>query len=92
LQFREVHTIHIDAPPARVFAASKRVRPDEIFLFRTLIAIRAFGPPPPRIIQDATKAYESLHDIATHSTLRRRSSGSRSHAAARPAATRDQSP
>jgi len=68
-QFHEVHTIHVDAPPARVFAASKRVRPDDIFLFQTLIAIRSFGQPPPRIIQDAIGKYTSLHDIATHSTF-----------------------
>jgi hypothetical protein len=68
-QFREVHTIHVDAPPSRVFEATKRVRPDEIFLFRTLIAIRNFGQPPPRIIQDAIGAYTSIHDIATHSTF-----------------------
>ena len=35
-QFRESHTISIAAPPSRVFEAIKRVRADEIFLFRTL--------------------------------------------------------
>jgi hypothetical protein len=68
-QFREIHSIKIAAPPARVFEAAKRVRPDEILLFRTLIAIRSGGQPPPRSIQNAAQAYESLHDIATHSTF-----------------------
>lgn len=68
-QFHEVHTIHVAAPPERVYEATKRVRPDEIFLFRTLIAIRSGGQPPPRSVQDAIGAYESLHDIALHSTF-----------------------
>lgn len=68
-QFHEVHSIHIAAPPARVYEVSSRVRPDEIFLFRTLIAIRSLGQPPPRSIQDAIGKYESLHDIAIHSTF-----------------------
>src|SRR3972149_4077714 len=42
-QFREFHTIRIAAPPARAFEAIKRVRADEIFLFRTLIWIRRCG-------------------------------------------------
>jgi len=68
-QFSEFHTIDIAAPPARVFEVMHRVRPDEIFLFRTLIAIRSGGQPPPQSIQKATAAYESLHDIAIHSTF-----------------------
>lgn len=68
-QFGEFHTIEVDAPPARVFAAIKKTRPDEMFLFRTLIAIRNVGQPLPKSIQDATRQYESLYDIATHSTF-----------------------
>ena len=68
-QFGEYHTLHIAAPPAAVFEAIKRVRPDEIFLFRTLIWIRSGGQPPPPPVLDATKRYESLIDIATHSTF-----------------------
>jgi hypothetical protein len=45
------------------------VRPDEIFLFRTLIAIRGGGQPPPPSVQKAIDSYESLHDIAVHSTF-----------------------
>jgi hypothetical protein len=68
-QFREFHTIQIAAPPEKVFEAIKRVRPDEIFLFRTLIAIRGGGQPPPQSVIDATKRFESLLDIATHSAF-----------------------
>jgi len=65
-QFSEFHTIDIAAPPARVFEVMNRVRPEEIFLFRTLIAIRGGQPPS---IQEAAASYESLHDIAIHSTF-----------------------
>jgi hypothetical protein len=68
-QFREVHTRRIAAPPARVFEAIKRVRPDEIFLFSTLIRIRSGGQPPSPDILNAAKRFESLIDIATHTTF-----------------------
>lgn len=68
-QFREFHATSIDAPPARVFEAIKRIRPDEIFLFGTLIWIRSGGQPPPQNVLDAAKHFESLIDIATHSTF-----------------------
>lgn len=68
-QFREFHTISIAAPPARVFEAIKRVRADEIFLFRTLIWIRSGGQPPPKNVLTAAKRFESLIDVATHSTF-----------------------
>ena len=68
-QFSESHTINIAAPPARVFEVMNRVRPDEIFLFLTLIAIRGGGQPPPPSVQKATASYTSLHDIAIHSTF-----------------------
>ncbi|OFW11248.1 MAG: hypothetical protein A3H96_25765 [Acidobacteria bacterium RIFCSPLOWO2_02_FULL_67_36] len=68
-QFSEVHTIHVAAPPARVFEVMNRVRPDEIFLFRTLIAIRGGGRSLPPSVQKAAASYESLHDIAIHSTF-----------------------
>src|SRR5467141_2697193 len=38
-QFDEQHSIHIKASPDKVFEAIHAVRADEIFLFRTLIAI-----------------------------------------------------
>jgi hypothetical protein len=68
-QFGEFHTIEVAAPPAKVFEAIKKTRPDEMFLFRTLIAIRNIGQPLPQSVQDATRRYESLYDIATNSTF-----------------------
>lgn len=65
-QFREIHTIRIAAPPARVFEAIRQVRADEIFLFRTLTWIRRAGRPLPPGILNAG-ASESLIDVATHS-------------------------
>ncbi len=68
-QFSERHTITIAAPPARVFEAIKRVRADEIFLFRTLIWIRASGQRPPASMLAATNRYESIIDVATHTSF-----------------------
>src|SRR5260370_24431882 len=68
-QFGEFHSIEVAAPPARVFEAIKRVRADEIFLFRTLIWLRRGGPPPPQNIQNAAREQESLIDVATHRTF-----------------------
>jgi hypothetical protein len=65
-QFREIHSIKIAAPPARVFEAIKRVRADEIFLFRTLTWMRRGGRPLPESILNAG-ARDSLIDIATRS-------------------------
>jgi len=42
-QFRERHTIRIAAPPARVFEAIRKVRANEISLFKTLTWIRRGG-------------------------------------------------
>jgi hypothetical protein len=42
-QFHELHEIRIAASPERVFEAIKRVRADEIWLFRTLTWIRRGG-------------------------------------------------
>lgn len=63
-QFREVHTIRIAAPPARVFDAIRRVRADEILLFNTLTWIRRGGRAlPPSILNAGNQ--ESLIDVAT---------------------------
>lgn len=63
-QFREVHTIRIAAAPPRVFEAVRRVRADEILLFRTLTWIRRGGQPlPPGILNAGAR--ESLIDVAT---------------------------
>ena len=63
-QFREVHTIRIAAPPAVVFEAIKRLRADEIFLFRTLTWIRRGGRQAPRSILNPGDATPLL-DVAT---------------------------
>jgi hypothetical protein len=46
-QFHELHGLHIDAPPAAVFAAIEEVRADEIRLLRTLTWIRRCGQEQP---------------------------------------------
>ncbi|HUE87875.1 MAG TPA: hypothetical protein VMO26_17520 [Vicinamibacterales bacterium] len=64
--FREVHSIRIAAPPVQVFEAIRRVRADEILLFRTLTWIRRAGRPlPPGILNAGDR--ESLIDVATRS-------------------------
>jgi len=68
-QFSEYHALDVPAPPAAVFEAIKRVRPDEVFLFQTLIRIRNCGKLPPANVVEASKRFESLIDIATHSTF-----------------------
>jgi len=67
-QFDERHEIHIDASPQRVFEAIHAVRADEIFLFRTLIAIRRCGEPGPESIMNAPKT-KPLLDVATQTTF-----------------------
>lgn len=67
-QFREFHTMRVAAPPPRVFEAIKRVRADEIRLFRTLTWIRRGGQPlPPGILNAGDR--ESLIDVATKSSF-----------------------
>jgi len=65
-QFNEFHTIRIAAPPERVFDAVRRVRADEIALFRTLTWIRRGGRPLPESILNAGDR-EPLIDVATRS-------------------------
>ena len=62
-QFNEYHSITIAAPPARVFEAIRRVRADEIFLFRTLTWIRRGGRSLPQNILNAGDR-EPLIDVA----------------------------
>jgi hypothetical protein len=62
-QFHEVHALRIDAPPSRVFDAIRRVRADEVFLFRTLTWLRRGGRPMPASILNAP-AGASLIDVA----------------------------
>ena len=62
-QFSERHTIRIAAPPARVFEAIRRVRADEIPLFRALTWIRRGGRTlPPGILNAGGQ--ESVIDAA----------------------------
>ncbi len=42
-QFHEDHTIAVNAPKERVYAATKAVEADEIAFFRTLVWLRRFG-------------------------------------------------
>jgi hypothetical protein len=67
-QFNERHTIHIAAPPARVFDAIKRVRADEISLFKTLTWIRRGGRRLPVGILNAG-AQKPIIDVATDTSF-----------------------
>ena len=65
-QFHEVHTMRIEAPPARVYEAIRQVRADEIALFRTLTWIRRGGRDLPEgILNPGDQA--SIIDVATRS-------------------------
>jgi hypothetical protein len=63
-QFNEVHTLHIDAPPAVVYEAVRNVRADEIRLFGMLTWIRRGGRSLPEGILNA-RSRRPLLDIAT---------------------------
>lgn len=62
-QFHEVHRLDIAAPPEKVYEAIRRVRADEILLFRTLTWIRRAGRELPESILNAGDR-ESLIDVA----------------------------
>jgi hypothetical protein len=65
-QFHEVHTMRVEAPPARVYEAIRQVRADEIALFRTLTWIRRGGRELPEgILNPGDRA--SIVDVATRS-------------------------
>ncbi len=53
-QFAELHTIRINAPRERVYAAMRGVTADEITFFRTLTWIRRFGRSGPESILNAS--------------------------------------
>ncbi len=65
-QFRERHATRIASPPARVFAAIKNVRANEILFFRTLTWIRRGGRRTPASILNAGDSAPLL-DVATRS-------------------------
>jgi hypothetical protein len=67
-QIRERHIIPIGAPPEKVFEAIHAVRADDIFLFRTLIAIRRCGQDGPESILNAPEQKPIL-DVATQTTF-----------------------
>jgi hypothetical protein len=67
-QVGERHTIHVAATPEKVFAAIHAVRADEIFLFRTLIAIRRCGQTGPESIMNPPEE-KPLLDVATTTTF-----------------------
>jgi hypothetical protein len=67
-QFREAHTIHINAAPNRVFESIKGVTAEEITLFRTLTWIRRLGRPGPQSILSAPEK-EPLLDVATRTSF-----------------------
>jgi hypothetical protein len=65
-QFHEVHTMRIEAPPARVYEAIRQVRADEIALFHMLTWIRRGGRELPEgILNPGDQA--PLLDVATRS-------------------------
>lgn len=63
-QFNERHSLHVEASPPEVFRAIRAVRADDIFLFRTLTAIRRLGRPGPESILNAPEG-KPLLDVAT---------------------------
>ena len=68
-QVDERHTLKVAAPPDKVFSAIHGVRADEIFLFRTLIAIRRCGQSGgPENIMNAPEE-KPLLDVATQTTF-----------------------
>ena len=68
-QFNELHSIHVNAPPERVFGSIHQVTPREIRLFITLTTIRRLGRPAPPNIMNAPEN-EPLLDLATRTSFR----------------------
>jgi hypothetical protein len=68
-QFSERHTIHVDAPPERVYAAIRAVTAGDIRFFRTLTSIRRLGRPLPPGILHAPES-EPILDVATRTSFR----------------------
>jgi hypothetical protein len=67
-QFDERHTITVDAPPERVFAAIHAVTPGEIRFFIALTTIRRGFRPAPQNILNAPPS-EPLLDLATRTSF-----------------------
>jgi hypothetical protein len=64
-QFSEYHRIRVNAPAPRVYNAMKRVKANEILLFKTLTWIRRGGRPQPENILNAGER-DPLIDVALH--------------------------
>ena len=67
-QFREHHSLAVAAPPARVFAAIRSVRANEIRLFKTLTWIRRGGRRLPESILNAGDSTPIL-DVALRTSF-----------------------
>lgn len=67
-QFHEVHSLRVEAPPERVFRATKAVTAEEIRFFRTLVWIRRFGRPGPESILNPSERLPLL-EVATRTTF-----------------------
>jgi len=68
-QFSERHTLHIEAPPERVYAAIRAVTAGDIRFFRTLTSIRRLGRPLRPGILHAPEN-EPILDLATRTSFR----------------------
>jgi hypothetical protein len=67
-QVEERHTIHVAASPEKILEAIHAVKANEIFLFRTLTAIRRCGRDGPESILDAPEE-KSILDVATQTSF-----------------------
>jgi len=67
-QFSEFHSIRVDAPKEKVYAAIKAVTADEISLFRTLTWTRRFGQSGAEGILNAPP-HEPILDVATRTSF-----------------------
>jgi len=67
-QFREKHSVTIEANPSSVMRAVKTVSADEIALFQSFIAIRRFGRSGPESILNAP-ARQPIVEVATRTSF-----------------------
>jgi hypothetical protein len=67
-QFREQHSLTIEADPASVMRAVKSVSADDIALFQSFVVIRRFGRSGPESILTAP-ARQPIVDVATRTTF-----------------------
>lgn len=67
-QFREFHSLRVNAPPERVYRALKEVSAKEIRFFTALTWIRRFGRPGPQSILNAPEKMPLL-EVAAHTSF-----------------------